>query len=245
MIEAGSETTSSALNSAIRYLAVYHGVQKKAHNELDRVVGYGRSPTFTDEAQLPYIRACVKEILRIRPVANIGTPHFTTNDIVYKDYFIPKGTVVSINQYALHYDQRYHDPHAFIPERYLDHNLKAGAYTSHPDPLQRDHFSFGAGRRVCPGMHLAENSLYITLAKILWAFEIRPCTSVEGEEEELDVSDDAYEPGSNTLPTPYRVRFMVRNEEVESALNREWVQAKVDGYHLGNVKVNDGGVVVS
>ncbi|KAJ9605738.1 hypothetical protein H2200_009587 [Cladophialophora chaetospira] len=245
MIEAGSETTSSALNSAIRYLAVYQDAQKKTHEELVRVVGDSRSPTFDDEADLPYIRACVKEILRIRPVANIGTPHFTTSDITYKDYYIPKGTVVSINQYALHYDQRYQDPEAFIPDRYLKHSLKAGAYTAHPNPFERDHFGFGAGRRVCPGMHLAENSLFITLAKILWAFEIRPCKTEDGEEEKLDTSDGGYEPGTNTLPKPYRVRFVVRNKEVENTLRREWAQAKADGYYLGDVKVDNEGMVVS
>jgi len=36
-----------------------------------------------------------------------------------------------------------------------------------PDPRTRDQFSFGAGRRICPGMHLTENSLFITLARIL------------------------------------------------------------------------------
>lgn len=224
---------------------MYRDAQTKAHDELERVVGDQRSPAFDDESDLPYIRACVKEILRIRPVTNIGTPHFTSEDIVYKDYFIPKGTVVSINQYALHYDHRYRDPGAFIPDRFLNHTLKAGAYAAHPDPYERDHFGFGAGRRICPGMHLAENSLFITLAKILWAFEIRPCETVEGKEEVLDMSDEGYEPGSNTLPKPYRVRFIVRNKEVESTLEKEWGRAKTEGYHLGNVKVNSAGVVVS
>jgi len=41
-------------------------------------------------------------------------------------------------------------------------------------------------------MHLAENSLFITLAKILWAFHIRPGETADGKEEKLDVSDAAY-----------------------------------------------------
>ncbi|KIW14361.1 hypothetical protein PV08_07143 [Exophiala spinifera] len=223
MIEAGSETTSSALNSAIKYLAAFPGAQARAHEEITRVVGDSRSPGFDDEDNLPFLRATVKEVLRIRPVTNIGTPHYTTADIVYKDFFIPKNTVLSINQYAIHFDQRrYDEPEKFKPERYLDHPLKAGAYIAHPDPYARDHFGFGAGRRGCPGLHLAENSLFITLAKILWAFEIKPALGPDGKEEVVDVSDAAYEDGSNTVPRKYKVRFVMRNEKREMVLKEEW-----------------------
>ena len=244
MIEAGSETTSSTFNSAIKYLARYPEAQKSAHEELSRVIGDSRSPTFDDEADLPYIRAMVKETLRIRPVANIGSPHYTTSDLTYKDFFIPKGTVVSINQYAIHYDAgRYEDAAVFRPERYLNHPLKAGAYAGHRDPYVRDHFAFGAGRRICPGMHLAENSLFILLAKVLWAFEIRPPLMADGTEETLDVSDNAYEDGTNTVPKPFKVRFIPRSAERTKALQDEWAQAKLDGYWLGNVKIDNEGVV--
>lgn len=226
MIEAGSETTSSALNSCIKYLAANPEVQARANDEISAVVGDARSPTFDDEQELPYIRAMVKEILRLRPVTNIGTPHYTTDDVVYKDFFIPKGTVVTVDQYAIHYDPfRYNDPEAFRPERYLNHPLKAGAYVASPDPYERDHFSFGAGRRICPGMHLAENSLYITLAKIIWAFEIRAPIGSNGIEKVVDVSDSAYEDGVNTLPKQYKVRFLVRNSQREKALGEEWAEA--------------------
>ncbi|OBT52691.1 hypothetical protein VE04_06011, partial [Pseudogymnoascus sp. 24MN13] len=244
MIEAGSETTSSSLNSCIKYLAAYPEVQQRAHTELSKVVGNSRSPTFEDELNLPYIQAMVKEILRIRPVTNVGQPHYTTADVVYGDFFIPKGTVIAINQYAIHFDRyRYDDPEAFKPERYLGHPLKAGAYAAAADPFERDHFGFGAGRRICPGMHLAENSLFITLAKILWAFEIRPHIGDDGKEEAVDVSDDAYEEGTSTLPKQFQMRFIPRNTTRERVLRDEWETAQKEGYLLGGVKVNTTGMV--
>jgi cytochrome P450 len=246
MIEAGSETTSSLLNSAIKYLARYPEVQARANYEVSVAIGDHRSPTFEDEEQLPYIRAMVKEVLRIRPVAAVGSPHFTTEDLVYKDMFIPKGTVVTINQWALHFtEERYQDPLAFRPERYLNHPLKAGAYTGLADPYARDHFAFGAGRRVCPGLHLAENSLFITLAKIAWAFEIKPAVNEHGMEIPVDVSDTAYDEGVNTLPNPYKIRFKPRNATREKVLQEEWKTAKRAGYFLGEVKVNAEGMVIA
>ncbi|KAJ5618601.1 hypothetical protein N7528_006712 [Penicillium herquei] len=243
MIEAGSETTSSALNSCVRYLAAYPEAQAKAYEEVQRVIGENRVPNFDDEQDLPYIRACVKEILRIRPVTNVGTPHYTTAGIVYKDYFIPANTVVSINQYALHFDpDRYESPDDFIPDRYLNHHLKAGAYAAHPDPYERDHFDFGAGRRICPGMHLAENSLFITIASLVWAFEILP-PILDGKVGMVDVSDAAYEEGVNTLPRPGKLRFVPRSKTVEETVKLEWEKAERDGYMLGSIKVNSEGMV--
>lgn len=246
MIEAGSETTSSALNSVIMYLAAAPEIQRRAREELLSVIGTDRTPTFDDEQSLPYIRATVKEILRMRPAANVGSLHRTTAEVVYKDMVIPKGTIVTINQYALHYDpERYEDPYTFNPARYLNHPLKAGAYTAHPDPYARDHFTFGAGRRVCPGMHLAENSLYIVLAKMLWAFEIRPPLNEDGSEATMDASEDAFEGGANTLPKPYRVRFIARDAKAAEVVRSEWSRAKEEGFYLGAVKVDSAGMVLA
>lgn len=244
MIEAGSETTSAALNSLILYLSADPAVQARAHAELDKVVGTSSSPTFEHEPDLPYIRAMVKEILRIRAVTSIGAPHYTSADIVYKDYFIPKNSVVSLHQYAIHLDPtRYPDPRSYKPERYLDHPLKAGAYVAHPDPYARDHFNFGAGRRVCPGMHLAENSLFITLAKLLWAFKIEPAIGPDGQIQPVDTSDEAYELGSNTLPRPFKARFIPRDAQREQVTRDEWAQARADGFYLGRVKVGVHGMI--
>jgi len=244
MIEAGSETTSAGLNSCMRYLAAYPDAQRKAHAELDRVIGSSRLPTFDDEEQLPYIRAMAKEVLRLRPANNIGTPHFTTADVVYKDFFIPAGTAVALQGYALNYDPtRFPDPEAFNPDRYLGHPLKAGAYTAHPDANARDHFSFGAGRRICPGMHLAENSMYIVLSRLLAAFEIRPELGPDGKEVDIDTSDDAYEDGSNTVPKPCKLRFLPRSEEARRLIVAEWKEAEANGYMLGNIRVGVDGVL--
>ncbi|KAF4910983.1 Cytochrome P450 monooxygenase yanC [Colletotrichum fructicola] len=231
MIEAGSETTSSALNSAILYLSAHPGVQDTANAELTKVVGDDRSPTFSDEADLPYIRAMGKEILRIRPVTNIGSPHYTTADIFYKDYFIPKNTVVAIPQYVLHYSsEKWDNPEAFDPSRYLSYPEKAGFYAAQGDAKGRDHFDFGGGRRICPGMHLAENSLFVTLAKVLWAFKIEPALDPSGNQIPVDLSDDAYEPGVNTLPKPFKARDLVTRHE--RTLHADAAAITVGG-HLG------------
>jgi hypothetical protein len=238
MIEAGAESTSASLNTCMLYLSGYPEVQRRAQEELDGVVGSSRSPGFSDMDHLPYIRAIVKETLRIRPLTTMGIPHYTTADVKYKGYTIPKDSVVSIQQYPIHYDPSlFPDPETFKPERYLNHPHRAGVYAASADPYDRDHWNFGAGRRICPGMHLAENSLFITVAKILWAFNVVAPGKV-------DLSHDAFEPGSLSVPRPFSVKFVSRSQGIEDVLKREWEVAGKEGYTLRNTKVNAVGVVV-
>jgi cytochrome P450 len=231
LIEAGSETTSAGINIALLYLSAYPDVRAKAYEELLKVVGTSRSPTFEDESDLSYIRAIVKETMRVRPVTNIGTPHYTTAPVTYKDIYIPANSVVAIQQYAIHYDPAlFPDPERFNPDRYLAFSEKSGFYaTGGAD--KRDHWNFGAG-----------NSMFIVLAKLLWGFDILPPLDAEGREMDVDLSDEAFESGGNTVPKPYRVRWRVRGEEVRRTIEREVEEAKRDGYVLRGVRVSNDGV---
>lgn len=74
---------------------------------------------------------------------------------------------------AIHMDPNLHEnPSEFQPERYLNKPLSAAEYINSNDPYERDHFTYGAGRRVCPGVHVAERSLYINIVRTLWGFDI-------------------------------------------------------------------------
>ena len=78
-------------------MTVFPEVQRKAQEEIDRVVGKDRLPTFNDRDNLPYIDATVKEVLRWHPVAPMGLPHTTTEDDVCEGYLIPKGAMLLPN----------------------------------------------------------------------------------------------------------------------------------------------------
>lgn len=78
-------------------MTVFPEVQKKAQEEIDRVVGRDRLPNSSDRPNLPYIDATVKEVLRWHPVAPMGLPHTSTADDVCEGYFIPKDSMVFPN----------------------------------------------------------------------------------------------------------------------------------------------------
>ncbi|USW46727.1 Putative cytochrome P450 [Septoria linicola] len=209
LVEVGSETTSITLLNLMLHLASNLKHQDKAIAELNAVVGNDRSPCFEDLPQLPYVRACVKEVLRLHPIPTWGVKHYTDNDVIYKQWIIPKGTVVLGNTWAIQYDPiRYPEPEKFFPERYISHHKYAAEYAAMADPLQRDHYAFGAGRRICPGSRLAENTLNLALAHILWCFRIEPAIG-DGS---VDASSDAWEETAFRPPKPFKVRFVPRED---------------------------------
>ena len=78
-------------------MTLFPEVQLKAQEEIDRIVGTKRLPNFEDRANLPYVDAIVKEVLRWHPVAPIGVPHMTTEDDIFNGYLIPKGALILAN----------------------------------------------------------------------------------------------------------------------------------------------------
>ena len=241
LVEAGFETSAATLNGLVLHLAANTRVQDTVQEELMRVVGPSRLPTMADMPQLPLVRACVKEILRMNPILAPGIRHYASQDVTYKGVVIPKGTVLLANTAFLHrVPRRYDNPHEFMPERYVDHTLYSAEYAAMTDPYKRDHFTFSTGRRVCPGARLAENSLDIALACMMWAFEMRPAI-VDGVEAQMDLSDNAYPDAGFTIPKPFGARFLPRSEERLKLVKGEWERASAEGYDLrGRTVVIEG-----
>ncbi|KAK8068750.1 hypothetical protein PG994_005366 [Apiospora phragmitis] len=113
-----------------------------------------------DTASLPYVHAYIKETCRWMPMPVMGIPHATTQDDEYKGYRIPKSAMVFLNVWGMHMDPiRHPKPREFDPSRYLHYHKSMRESMLSPDPTERDHYIFGAGRRMCQGVDLAENSL--------------------------------------------------------------------------------------
>ncbi|KAH8805193.1 cytochrome P450 [Xylogone sp. PMI_703] len=222
ILSTGSDTTANSLLTTILACIAFPEVVKKAHAELDRVIGHDRFPTWQDEPNLPYIRAIIKEQHRWRTIAPMSFAHYTHKEDIYNGYRIPRGSVVRVNTWAIHRDpNRYPDPERFNPDRFLNHPLSASAYANSGDVSARDHFSYGGGKRICVGMHLAERSLFNMTSRLLHIFDIKPALDEQGNEIPPDIN--AFSSGLISAPLPFKVRFIVRNEAVRRLLEREWM----------------------
>ncbi|KIW10511.1 hypothetical protein PV08_11475 [Exophiala spinifera] len=215
---AGSDTSSSTLVTFVLACCAFPEALPKAWEELDRVVGAYRSPGLDDD--LPYVRAFTKEVFRWRSVAIIGgQPHAPIQDDVYNGWYIPKNTWVQGNVWAIHRNENnFPDPDRFCPERFFeDHPLHR------PFPNEKGYMTFGWGRRVCSGQGLAEQGTFLTVARLLWAFNIQKALDENGNEIPVDIFK--YTNGLNWRPEPFRCRITPRSPEVKETIEREGKQA--------------------
>ncbi|KAL5341677.1 cytochrome P450 [Aspergillus crustosus] len=185
-----------------------HDATRKTIDELHHVIGPNRLPGFDDLSDLPYLQAYTKEIFRWRPVAPIAMPHLVTEDDEYNGYFIPAKATVVGNQWAMNMDRAvFDDPEIFWPERWIEN----------PDaPVA----GFGFGRRVCPGQHIGRDLFVITVARLLWGYEISTPVDVGS----IDMSRSALPGMVYKAPVPeirYRVWSSEHGETIRRAVQGE------------------------
>ncbi|KAF9230049.1 cytochrome P450 [Melanogaster broomeanus] len=135
--------------------ACHPQAQARVQEELDTVVGMDQAPTFEDSNRLPQLHAFMSEALRWRPVVSTGITHRATEDIIWRGHIIPAGATVLGCHWAISRDPiAYPNPEKFDPQRWLDPNGQ----------LRTDLWfcTYGFGRRVCPALHLANRSIYIS-----------------------------------------------------------------------------------
>ncbi|KAJ7805524.1 cytochrome P450 [Mycena olivaceomarginata] len=199
MYGAGADTTVSSLSTFILAMLANPETQKKAQLEIDSVIDKGNLPDFGDQEALPYVGALVQEILRWKNVAPFGVPHFLPVEDEYRGYRLPARSIVLGNIWAiLHDEAMYPDPYAFKPERFLlDGKLNPS--------VRSPQASFGFGRRICPGRHMAISSMWITIASMLAVFDITKAVDEHGQ-----VIEPSYEYLSGVVATPRPFQCSIR-----------------------------------
>ncbi|KFY21112.1 hypothetical protein V491_03152 [Pseudogymnoascus sp. VKM F-3775] len=226
VLEAGSDTTSSTIYAFLQAMLLFPEVQRKAKAEIEKVVGPNRLPTMEDEKDLQYIRGIMKESLRWMPTTILGAvPHAVTKDDIYQGYTIPAGAGVMNNVYTINMDPvRFPNPRQFQPERYAEDFQSLGESAANPDASKRDQFTFGAGRRICPGIHVAERSLFIAISRILWAFDIKPRKDAAGK----DILPDAERltQGFVCMPEEFVCDIVPTSKERAAMVEKDWEEAK-------------------
>lgn len=107
--------------------------------------------------------------------------HCTAVDDVYDGYFIPAKTTIIPNVWAMMHDENvYPNPDKFDPDRFIEGTGK----TPQRDPRE---IAFGFGRRVCPGQHIAESSMWIQMATTLATLDISKATDEKGRPIEPEI----------------------------------------------------------
>ncbi|EKM56447.1 uncharacterized protein PHACADRAFT_92801 [Phanerochaete carnosa HHB-10118-sp] len=178
----GADTTPSSLASFILVVTLYPEIQERAQAELDSLIGgsWQRLPSFADRPRLPYVEAIVLEVLRWNPSVPLGLAHRLSQDDVYNGYHFAKGTIFWANIWTMLHDEKvFPEPSKFMPDRFLDGNGRLRSLSRLEDPAV---LGFGFGRRICPGMYFAHNSVFIAIARMLYVFNFSKTRDHVGNE---------------------------------------------------------------
>ncbi|XP_051131706.1 cytochrome P450 71A8-like [Andrographis paniculata] len=167
MFAGGTETTAAALEWTMTELLRHPNVLKKLKCEVRSILkdkNHTVSITNNDLEQMHYLRAVVKEIMRIHPPVAL-TSRLARQDVKVMGYNIPAGTMALVNAWAVGRDPAsWEEPDAFKPERFVGSSIEFKGADFELIP-------FGAGRRSCPGIGFSMASIEFVLANLVYKFE--------------------------------------------------------------------------
>lgn len=160
---AGIESSGGTLLWALTALMKNPSTMKKLQEEIRSTVGKKSSIDEDDIEKLPYLKAVLKETMRLYPMVPM-VPKETIDPCIIDGYEIPAKTFVFVNIWAIGRDPDYwEDPYEFLPERFLNKSI---------DTKGQDFgfIPFGSGRRMCPGLPLAIPTMEVALANLVYFF---------------------------------------------------------------------------
>lgn len=166
LIQAGADTTGTALGSTLRFMALDKEVFARSRQEIDAAdkAGHLSNPIQYEETRqhLPFFASCIKEGLRLNPPAsNLFARVAPKGGKIIDGHFIPEGTEITAHAYTVQRDKRLYgeDAEKFKPERWLESEKKNFEF-------EAAQFTFGVGPRVCLGKDIATMELYKLLPEV-------------------------------------------------------------------------------
>lgn len=202
LLLAGVDTTSNTISWSLYLLAKEPEIQEQLYQEVISVCPGDKVPNSDDIARMPYLKAVIRETLRLYPVVPGNARVTVENEIVVGGHLFPKRTLFHLCHYCVSYDENiFPDPYAFQPQRWLrgaEEKSKHHPFGSVP---------FGFGIRACLGRRVAELEMYLLLSRLMKHFEVRP-----------DPAGTTVEPITRTLlcpEKPINLQFLDRKVKQE------------------------------
>ncbi|XP_074602391.1 cytochrome P450 2J4-like [Brevipalpus obovatus] len=162
---AGSTTVYAAMSWIILFLVKHPHYQSKIREEISRVIG-SRRPSYEDRLLMPFTLAFIYETLRYRTIIPLNLSRYAANDVHVNKTFIPNGTSVVINFYAIDHDSNlWTEPNKFMPEQLLSPDQSEVNIPSHLTP-------WGVGKRKCIGENFAFVEIFQYLSSLVQRYNL-------------------------------------------------------------------------
>ncbi|EEF52685.1 cytochrome P450 83B1 [Ricinus communis] len=177
---AGTDTSAAAVIWALSFLMKNPEAMRRAQDEIRKLTGKKGFVNEDNIQQLPYLKAVVKETMRLQPAVPLLVPRETIGKCNLGGYDIIPSTLVYVNAWAIGRDTEvWEKPLEFCPERFLesDIDMKGQDYELIP---------FGAGRRICPGIYIGVANIELSLANLLYKFDWKMPDGMKREDIDTD-----------------------------------------------------------
>ncbi|KAH6821458.1 hypothetical protein C2S53_006289 [Perilla frutescens var. hirtella] len=162
---AGTDTGAATIIWTMTGLIQNPAIMEKLQKDIRDLVGDRGRVNEDDLPKLPYLKAVIKETLRLYPPAPLLLPRESMEDCNIKGYIIRAKTLVYINAWAIARDPEYWEsPDEFVPERFLNSTI---------DIIGQDFqvIPFGGGRRGCPGIPMGLATVELAVANLVYSFD--------------------------------------------------------------------------
>ncbi|MED6167486.1 hypothetical protein PIB30_003459 [Stylosanthes scabra] len=200
MFFAGTDTSSVVVEWAMSELMRSPRAMKKAQAEIRHALRGKQTIQEADVAELPYLKAVIKETMRLHPPLPMLLPRKSSEDCTINGYHIPKNTKVLVNLHALGRDPDYwYDAESFLPERFQENPMDFKG-------TNLEYIPFGAGRRMCPGINFGLVNVESALSMLLYRFNWELPNGMKPEDLDMNETRGASGARKNHLhliPTPY------------------------------------------
>lgn len=179
---------ATGIEWALAELINHPDLLQKARKEIDDVAGNRRFVEESDDPELPFIQAVIKETLRLHPPVALVVRRCIMESRI-ENYTIPENSVLIVNVWAMGRDQSlWESPMDFKPERFLK-PTEAGCSQGSLD-VKGQHFQylpFGTGRRMCAGVTLAMQEMPFVLAALVQCFDFQPMGPGGNKVDQIDM----------------------------------------------------------
>ncbi|GFQ03007.1 cytochrome p450 83b1 [Phtheirospermum japonicum] len=179
---AGTDTGAATVVWTMTALMKNPTAMNKLQKHIRELIGEKGKVNEDDLPNLPYLKAVIKESLRLYPPAPLLLPRETLEKCNINGYTIQPKTLVYVNAWAIARDPEYwENPNEFQPERFLNNNVDIVGQDFQVIP-------FGSGRRGCPGISMGLATVEIALANLVYAFDWEMPPGMSREDIDTEVS---------------------------------------------------------
>lgn len=190
---AGTDTTATALSATLFYLSRHRECYERLASDIFSTFKHpSEIKTSPELTKLTYLRACIDEAMRMSPPvgAALWREVCSADGANIQGEVVPLGIEVGASIYRVHHDENvFPGPFTYRPQRWM---VGEGSTPEQLESMKWSFQPFSVGTRSCVAKNMAYLELSITVARLLWYFDVR-VSDTERDKEPMSACEEQFE----------------------------------------------------